>query len=70
MSHIHKGLYIGNWWDAQNLNFLQKNGITHVLCAAAELHPVYPSHFRYKHVKGNDVPECSPPGELGGDVQP
>jgi len=21
-------------------------------------------------VKGNDVPECSPPGELGGDVQP
>lgn len=21
-------------------------------------------------VKGNDVPECSPPGELGGDIQP
>ena len=21
-------------------------------------------------VKGNDVPECSPPGELGGDLQP
>lgn len=21
-------------------------------------------------VKGNDIPECSPPGELGGDVQP
>jgi hypothetical protein len=20
-------------------------------------------------VKGNDVPECSPPGELGGDIK-
>ena len=21
-------------------------------------------------VKGNDVPECTPPSELGGDIQP
>lgn len=56
MSYIKKGLYIGNFRDAQDINFLQRNGITHVLCSAAELYPVYPGRFEYKHVRANDIP--------------
>lgn len=56
MSLIKKGLYIGNFRDAQDLHFLQRNGISHVLCSAGELYPVYPQKFVYKHVQANDIP--------------
>lgn len=56
MSFIKPGLFIGNFRDAQDINFLQRNGITHVLCSAAELFPVFPGRFEYKHVRANDVP--------------
>lgn len=56
MSLIKKGLFIGNFRDAQDIHFLQRNGITHVLCSAAELFPVFPSKFVYKHIPANDIP--------------
>ena len=56
MSQIKKGLFIGNFRDAQDINFLKRNGVTHILCSAAELFPVFPGRFIYKHVQGNDVP--------------
>lgn len=56
MSFIKQGIYIGNFRDAADLHFLQKNGVTHVLCSAAELFPVFPDKFAYKHVQANDIP--------------
>lgn len=56
MSLITPGLYIGNFRDAQDMNFLQRNGISHILCSAAELQPVFKNKFKYKHVQANDIP--------------
>lgn len=57
MSLIKKGIVIGNWNDASNLEFLRRMNISHVLCSAAELSPVYPGRFTYKHVMADDIPE-------------
>ncbi len=56
MSLIRKGLLIGNYKDAEDLVFLQTYGVTHILCAAKELQPVFPRKFTYKHVQADDVP--------------
>lgn len=56
MSQIKQRIHIGNFRDAQDLKYLQRTGITHILCSAAELFPVYPDRFNYKHVKANDIP--------------
>ena len=47
---------IGNYRDAQDLSLLQRNGVSHVLCSAGELGPVYPGRFVYKHVTADDDP--------------
>lgn len=54
MSKIKEGLYIGNWRDAQNRAFLVNQKITHVLCAAAELRPVFPKEYHYLHINAQD----------------
>lgn len=56
MSLIKKGLLIGNYKDASDLRFLSSHRVTHILCSAAELSPVYPGRFKYKHVVADDVP--------------
>lgn len=56
MSLIKKGLLIGNYKDASDLRFLSTHRVTHILCSAAELSPVYPGRFKYKHVVADDVP--------------
>ena len=56
MSLIKQGIYIGNFRDAADLHFLQRCGVTHVLCSAAELFAVFPDKFIYKHVQANDIP--------------
>lgn len=55
MSKIKDGLYIGNWRDAQNRLFLVNHRITHVLCAASELRPVFPKEYAYLHVAAQDT---------------
>jgi atypical dual specificity phosphatase len=56
MSKIMEGLYLGSWKEAKNINWLKKNKITHILCAAAELGKPFPGEFIYKHIFGRDVP--------------
>lgn len=56
MSLISPGIYIGNFRDAQDMSFLQRNGISHILCSAAELEPYFKGKFKYKHVQANDLP--------------
>lgn len=56
MSLIKPKILIGNFRDAQDLKFLQRNGVTHVLCSAVELYPVFPDRYRYLHVRANDIP--------------
>lgn len=56
MSKIAKKIYLGNWFDAQNMNFLKRSKISHILCCSAELRPMFPSHFEYKHIRANDHP--------------
>jgi hypothetical protein len=56
MSKIFENLYLGSWKEASNRQWLKRNKITHVLCAAAELTKAFPSEFTYKHIFGRDVP--------------
>lgn len=55
MSKIVNGVYIGNWRDANNRIFLTTNKITHVLCSASELRPVYTNDYQYLHCKAQDT---------------
>jgi len=59
MSKIQQGLYLGNWFDAQNYTMLTTRGISHVLCAAGELGACFPKQFTYKCVKASDHPSCN-----------
>src|SRR3990167_330996 len=56
MSLIKKGLLVGNYKDAGDLRFLTSHRVTHILCSAAELTPLFPGRFKYKHVVADDVP--------------
>lgn len=56
MSKITNKIYLGNWFDAQNINFLKRNKISHILCCAGELRPMFPNYFEYKHIRANDHP--------------
>ena len=55
MSKIKDGVYIGNWRDAQNRAFLVNNKITHVLCSASELRPVFQNAYEYLHIHAQDT---------------
>lgn len=55
MSEIVDGLYIGNWRDAQNRAFLVNRNVTHILCAASELRPVFTKVYDYLHIQAQDT---------------
>lgn len=48
MSKVSEGIYIGDWHNAQDLNFLKRHKITHILCLASELREIFPKKFKYK----------------------
>lgn len=54
MSKIKDGLYIGNSRDSQNRIFLVNNKITHILCSAVELRPMFRKEYKYLHVRAQD----------------
>jgi Dual specificity phosphatase, catalytic domain len=56
MSLIKQGILIGNYKDAGDIRFLTSNKVTHILCSASELTPLFPGRFKYKHVIADDVP--------------
>ena len=56
MSKITNKLYLGNWFDAQNLTMLKRFKVSHILCCSAELRPMFPNYFKYKHIRANDHP--------------
>ena len=51
MTEILKKLFLGNWHDAQDKKFLQRNHISHVAIAAGELRPIFDDLYFYKQVK-------------------
>ena len=57
MSEIVEGVYIGSFADAKNKQFLAAQRITHILSAAWELAPAFPTKFEYFHVKMSDKPD-------------
>ena len=57
LSQVSERLYIGNFFVASNLAMLQKEGITHVVVAAAGLPAKFPSHFSYLEVAMFDLVE-------------
>jgi Dual specificity phosphatase, catalytic domain len=56
MSLIKQGILIGNYKDAGDIRFLTSHKVTHILCSASELTPLFPGRFKYKHVIADDVP--------------
>lgn len=55
MSKIKDGVYIGNWRDAQNRVFFVNHKISHVLCSASELRPVFADQYEYLHLPAQDT---------------
>lgn len=56
MSLIRRNILLGNYHDAEDLSFLSRNRVTHILNTAAELHPAFPGRFTYRHIFGDDHP--------------
>lgn len=48
MSKITENIFIGDWHNAQDLNFLKRHNITHILCLASELREIFKKKFVYK----------------------
>mmetsp|Transcript_26577 Transcript_26577/g.57826 ORF Transcript_26577/g.57826 Transcript_26577/m.57826 type:complete len:242 (-) Transcript_26577:133-858(-) len=51
------GLYLGSMEAANNLVALQEKGITHILMVGERLKPMHEEHFKYCHIKVDDIPE-------------
>jgi hypothetical protein len=51
------GLFIGSIGAAMSKSKLQEIGITHILCVADSINPIFPNDFTYKVVKILDSPE-------------
>jgi hypothetical protein len=56
-SEVVAGLFIGSIGAAMSKNKLIELGITHVLCVADSINPIFPNDFTYKVVKILDSPE-------------
>lgn len=50
-SEVLPGLYIGSIGAAMSKKVLQELGITHILCVADSINPIFPDDFTYKLVK-------------------
>ena len=56
-SEVVPGLFIGSIGAAMCKNKLKEAGITHILCVADSISPIFPEDFEYKIVKVLDSPE-------------
>ena len=56
-SEVLPGLFIGSIGAAMSKNKLIELGITHILCVADSINPIFPNDFTYKVVKILDSPE-------------
>jgi hypothetical protein len=56
-SELLPGLFIGSIGAAMCKTKLQDLGITHILCVADSINPIFPKDFTYKVVKILDSPE-------------
>jgi len=56
-SEVLPGLYIGSIGAAMSKTVLLDIGITHILCVADCINPIFPNDFSYKLVKILDSPE-------------
>lgn len=56
MSQITDNIYLGNYFNAMNYQWLLGNSITHVLNCAKEIPCTYSNKLTYKHIKGDDIP--------------
>lgn len=56
-SEVTPGLYIGSIGAAMSKSVLLDIGITHILCVADSINPIFPTEFTYKLVKILDSPE-------------
>lgn len=50
-AEVLPGLYIGSIGAAMSKTVLQELGITHILCVADSINPIFPDDFTYKLVK-------------------
>lgn len=57
MSKITENIYLGNYFNAMNYQWLMGKNISHVLNCAKEIPCSYTGKLIYKHVKGDDVPQ-------------
>lgn len=58
-SEVVPGVFIGSIGAAMSKNKLKDIGITHVLCVADSITPIFPDDFDYKTVKILDSPDVS-----------
>lgn len=56
-SEVLPGLFIGSIGAAMCKGKLKEVGITHVLCVADSISPIFPEDFQYKIIKVLDSPE-------------
>lgn len=56
MSKITDKLYLGNYKDASNYNWLRRVGITHIVNAAIDVPIFFMGRFRYMHLNLHDNP--------------
>lgn len=52
-------IYIGSIGSAMSKNKLQEIGITHILCVADNISPIFPEDFTYKIIKILDSPDVN-----------
>lgn len=53
------GMYIGSIGSAMCKDKLQEIGITHILCVADNISPIFPEDFTYKIIKILDSPDVN-----------
>jgi hypothetical protein len=56
-SEVIEGLYIGSIGAAMSKTNLKNTGITHILCVADSISPIFQDEFTYKVIKILDSPD-------------
>lgn len=56
MSKVTNNLYIGNIYQARDLDWLREKGITHIVNSTKEIHNNFPYNFSYKKLYLQDDP--------------
>lgn len=51
MSQIYHNIWIGGYEEAHDIQWLKKNGVTHILICAQEDTPKFSKKFQYKHLQ-------------------